>query len=96
MRYNLRRLHRRKLPWIPSSSSSSSIKTPVNKVVPAPPKLSEIFRGKKYNEVSRARFESSKHPLAKMQVWSSHLPPPIPTLRFHAPDPSATAEPNEA
>ncbi|KAK8941259.1 hypothetical protein KSP39_PZI010119 [Platanthera zijinensis] len=32
----------------------------------------------------------------KSSVWSSHLPPPIRTLRFHPPDRPATAEPNEA
>ncbi|KAK8946130.1 hypothetical protein KSP40_PGU022786 [Platanthera guangdongensis] len=32
----------------------------------------------------------------KSSVWSSHLPPPFRTLRFHPPDRSATAETNEA
>ncbi|KAK8959348.1 Potassium channel SKOR [Platanthera guangdongensis] len=31
----------------------------------------------------------------KSSVWRSHLPPPIRTLRFHPPDRSATAKPNE-
>ncbi|KAK8970603.1 hypothetical protein KSP40_PGU003123 [Platanthera guangdongensis] len=32
----------------------------------------------------------------KSSVWSSHLPPPFRTLRFHPPDRSATAKTNEA